>query len=479
MTVKSEKIDIAQLQKLEAQNRVLKESEVRIRAFAEALPQMAWISNRQGQLTYVNRRTYDYLQKPTDPRFGAIQLSEALHPEDLTRVLGHWTTCLDRGGDFEAEFRLRRHDGIFRWQLVRAIGVLEADGSIETWYGTNTDIHDKKLFEEELREAKDRAEDASRAKSAFLANMSHEIRTPLGAILGFTELLRDCHAPEDRAEYAEIISRNGKALTKIIDDILDLSKVEAGSVEIESIEFSVPEFVKDVADLFKEKLRAKRLDLQIDLLPGVPQHLESDPTRLRQILINLIGNAIKFSSEGSIRLRVEPVLDRTLFTHLNFYIEDTGVGMSEEQSQRLFQPFTQADSSMTRKFGGSGLGLFLSRRLAEALGGTIELVSSQIGVGSCFVVSIGARAISQSSAQNKDNAVSAAGRSVPKVVTARILLVEDPRDNQILLQRILTRAGMAIGIANDGEQGVQMARAQIRRRIDGYADADSRRLCRD
>ncbi len=310
-----------------------------------------------------------------------------------------------------------------------------------------------------LRSAKAGAERANESKSAFLANMSHEIRTPLGAILGFTELIRDSTSESERIEYSRIVSRNGHILTRLIDDILDLSKVEAGRIELERIDFNTRDLVDDVVGLLQESAKSKKIELNTVVDSATPDYMKSDPTRIRQILVNIIGNAIKFTTHGTIDLSVKVVPTENESTRLEFVVKDTGIGMTNEQASKLFEPFSQADNSTTRRFGGSGLGLALSRRLARALGGDVEIQGCAPGQGCTFVAYIEAWPAVRTNeiqkvAEEPTTALLAKGPHHKKV-----LLVEDSLDNQKLVTRILSKAGMIVDIAQNGAEGVEMAEA--------------------
>ena len=240
----------------------------------------------------------------------------------------------------------------------------------------------------DLEKAIERAEAANRSKSAFLANMSHEIRTPMTAILGYTDLLLDPNLSErDRTESIEVIHRNGGHLMEIINDILDISKIEAGHMTVERIECDPWGILADVRDLLEPRARQKELALFLEHRGPIPRRILSDPTRLRQILLNIMGNAIKFTAIGSVRTIVEFIQVADQPTKLRFDIVDTGIGLSDEEIQRLFRPFTQADETMTRQFGGTGLGLAISKRLAQLLGGDVT-VRSEPQVGSCFTFEV-------------------------------------------------------------------------------------------
>ena len=318
------------------------------------------------------------------------------------------------------------------------------------------EVTDLVFARREVEKASERAEKANSAKSQFLANMSHEIRTPLGAIMGFSNLLKDENLSHKEQEgFLSVIERNSNQLLRIIDDILDLSKVEAGMMLIEQIDFSLPEMLTDFSSLMGFKAREKGIGFSSKAMTALPKMIKTDPTRLRQILMNVVGNAIKFTDKGHVEIRV---CYRN--GELDFEIEDSGRGISPEQEQNLFQPFTQADTSITRKYGGTGLGLVLTRSLSEALGGHFILKRSALGEGSLFSVKVKVEA-----KPNVEFVTGLGFETVParSVINAgqlaglKILLVEDSPDNQALISIILSRAGAQIDIGSDGAQGVEMA----------------------
>jgi PAS domain S-box-containing protein len=314
------------------------------------------------------------------------------------------------------------------------------------------------------------AESATRAKSEFLANMSHEIRTPMTAILGFAEVLLGEPgielAPPERVEAIRTIRRNGEYLLDLINDILDLSKIEAGRFEVERIDCSIIQLLADVISLMRVRADAKQLPVSIEYVSDIPELIRTDPLRLRQILINLVGNAIKFTETGQIRLVVQLVRSpRTPLLCVD--VIDTGIGLTHEQQSRLFQPFSQADSSTTRKFGGTGLGLMISKRLAEMLGGDI-MVTSALGKGSCFRVTfetgdlagvkmIGAHRVSEGMIQT----LPAKPAAHPIKLAGRILLAEDGPDNQRLISFILKKAGADVTVVANGQLACDEALAAM------------------
>ena len=335
------------------------------------------------------------------------------------------------------------------------------------------DVHTLLLAQSRLLElanevicgAKDAAEAASVAKSQFLANMSHEIRTPLTAILGFAENLLDPKLAEpERRAYVKTISRNGEHLLDVINDILDLSKIEAGKLEIECLRVSPVEIASDVVSVMRVRADAKRLPLRLALGSPLPETVLSDPTRLRQVLLNLVGNAIKFTERGQVELAVELVQDRQQETRVLFSVRDTGIGLTAEQSSKLFEAFTQADGTTARKYGGTGLGLAISRRLARLLGGDVT-VASQPGQGSVFSFSInpgsldGVTLLKDPCAAIGPAVEPADHESFPATLTAKILLAEDSPDNQILISTFLRKLGAAVMIGGDGAQAVDLVLA--------------------
>jgi len=304
---------------------------------------------------------------------------EWIHPDDR-RLVAERHQRRQRGEDPDCvyAFRLQSRDGRPRWVEIRVVRI-EWEGQPAT-LNFLTDIEERRKAEEAMVRAKNRAEAADRAKSEFLANMSHEIRTPLNGVIAMTEMLLETDLDHQQQEFARIVQSSGEVLLTVINDILDLSKIQAGKIELEKIHFDPRGCVAEIVGMLKPRAAAKGLALREEVEAGVPRAIVGDPSRLRQVLLNLAGNAVKFTEAGSIVLRVKRRSDGN---GLRIEVEDTGIGISAEQRARLFLPFSQLDASTTRKYGGTGLGLAISKRLVELMGGEIE-VASEPGRGSCF-----------------------------------------------------------------------------------------------
>jgi PAS domain S-box-containing protein len=405
------------------------------------------------------------------------------HPDDLPKAQAALELHLEGRVDrYRCEHRMRTKDGRWKWILdTGEIVERSADGEPLRMIGVHIDIDSLKRIQAELEDARVRAEDASRAKTEFLANMSHEIRTPMTAILGFLDLLADDPAfadAEDEGERFDLlrtIRLNGEHLLAIINDVLDLSKIEAGRMTTEHIETDPARIVAEVVRLMRVRAERKGLAFEARCLTPIPRRLVSDPTRLRQILLNLVGNAIKFTERGAVavELSMAPADDGPAALVLG--VRDTGIGLTPGQLDALFEAFSQADASTTRRFGGTGLGLSISARLAGMLGGGL-IASSRAGEGSLFclrlpvptdpapaLVGPGGVVERAMRAERREPAPSPPGGS--PLAGARVLLAEDGPDNQRLMTRLLEVAGASVVLAADGRAAVGAVRD---------ADADGR-----
>lgn len=308
---------------------------------------------------------------------------------------------------------------------------------------------------QEMLRAKEEADKASRAKSDFVSRMSHELRTPLNAILGFAQLLEMDNLPEHQKTPVQQINRAGKHLLELINQVLDIAKIEAGKLEVEMLSINLPQLLNDTAAISQERIQNKGLTFNINLDAHLPQYVMGDPTRLRQVLINLIGNAIKFTDAGSITLNAIALTNQTI----RFEVIDTGIGMSEQAQARLFKAFVQADDSITRKYGGTGLGLMLCKEIVEALGGQISVVS-EVGKGSCFWFELplppaeSQTQVPQLSAAPAQETTLSAPSAFAILEGKRLLLVEDNPVNQMVASKLLQKLGTTPDIANNGQEAL-------------------------
>jgi len=319
----------------------------------------------------------------------------------------------------------------------------------------------------ELEAARREILEASQAKSAFLANVSHEVRTPMAALIGYADLLLDPHlGASDRVNHVQAIRRNSEHLLSLVNDVLDISKIEAGKVTVEKIATSPVQTIAEVESLMRVRAAEKRLTLAVSYESTVPETMQSDPTRLKQILLNLVGNAIKFTEKGSVRIVARCGPPESTDPLLTIEVVDTGIGMTGSQIQKLFTVFTQADESTTRRFGGSGLGLAISKRLAELLDGQIT-VESTPGQGSVFRLGLptgplaGVKMVDGQLREGPAYAPATPVRPVPTLPPYRVLLAEDGVDNQILIRTFLEKAGATVTVVADGQLAVEAATAAL------------------
>ncbi|HEV3299877.1 MAG TPA: PAS domain S-box protein, partial [Planctomycetaceae bacterium] len=364
----------------------LRASEERYRFLTQSIPQKIFTANANGDVDYFNQQWTEFtgLSFEQIKGWGWLQF---IHPDDVDENVRHWQHSVNTGEPFQLEHRFRRSDGVYRWHLSRALAMRDAQGRVSMWFGSNTDIDDQKRAAEALKQAKETAEAANRAKDEFLANVSHEIRTPMNAILGMTELVLDTALADDQRECLRTVKSAADNLLGIINDLLDFAKIEAGKMELNVGTFSLRSAVGSTLRALSARAHRKGLEIISNVQSDVPDALIGDAVRLRQVLLNLVGNAIKFTERGEVVVQVEAEpalgpLDRQEAT-VRFIVRDTGIGIPVDKQATIFRPFEQEDASTTRKYGGTGLGLTIAAQLVALMGGQIS-VNSSAGDGSTF-----------------------------------------------------------------------------------------------
>ncbi len=433
----------------------LKDSEERLQLALEGSNDGLWDWTVKSDALYFSPKCYEMLgYKPDELLVTAANIINLIYPDDRESVIKTLNTHLEGNTEsYEVEYRFPTKSGEWKWLLARG-KVVERDeqGNALRMVGTHTDINGKKHAEEELFLAKETALQAVRLKSQFLANMSHEIRTPMNGVLGLTEIVLKSSLTADQRKNLEMIHTSGKALLTIINDILDFSKIEAGKLELDVTPFRLRETLGETLHLFGQAAQHKQLELLYRVQPDVPDELIGDPSRLRQIINNLVGNAIKFTSAGEILLAVNLASHHSNQVKLEVTVSDTGIGLTKEQQKQIFEPFIQADGSITRRYGGTGLGLSISKSLIELMNGTIW-VHSTLNKGSQFSFTV-ELALPENPSEPVTPIELESLRNLP------VLLVDDNDTNLYILKELALSYHMRPVAVNNGQAAlVELQRA--------------------
>lgn len=427
----------------------------RLTTALEQSPVGVTMTDTSGSIQYVNQK----FMQLTGYSLGELRgqnpriLKSGITPDATYREL--WQT-ITAGDEWRGEFVNLRKDGTTFWSSATISPIRDYTGVIQHYVCVEVDITTIKAAEEAMREAQRAAEDANRAKSEFLASMSHEIRTPMNAIIGMAELLEETGLSTPQKRYVEIFKSAGESLLTLINDVLDLSKIEAGKLEIETIPFDLADLVERTVTVLGIRSREKGVELLSRVAPGTPTKLKGDPDRLRQVLTNLVGNAIKFTDDGQVLVSVEMGHEITGIENgfeLAISVADTGIGIPADKQQSIFESFTQADSSTTRRFGGTGLGLTISRRLVELMGGRIGVTSVE-GEGTTFHVALPVSRVDASEV--------APEHALARLDGLRVLVVDDNATNRLIVEEMVVGWGSVAVAAESGPEGLdKLTRAVV------------------
>ncbi|MGB3588018.1 MAG: PAS domain-containing protein, partial [Tunicatimonas sp.] len=445
-------VNITQLKQAEED---VRHSEEQFRALVEASSQMVWTTNAEGEVTEDSLSWRNYTGQ-TFQEFKAGGLLNAVHPDDRQRAQETWQQAIKTGNSLLTEYRVYHvPTQDYQWTTVRAVPLRKADDTIRGWVGMNVDITQQKRSEKNLRRAKEEAEQAAKAKGDFLALMSHEIRTPLNAILGIANLLLDKNPQPQQLENLQTLKFSADNLRMLINDILDFSKIEAGKVSVEETDLNLPALLHSLEKAYEPIAQEKGNTLKFNLDERIPTAVRTDSLKLSQILNNLISNAVKFTQNGTITLNVSLQRKKRDKYLVTFSVEDTGIGISADKLDIIFDNFSQADISTVRQYGGTGLGLSITKLLLELMDSRIALESEE-GKGSCFFFTLPLEEGATDTAAVQ-SLVSLTGDST-QLAQVRMLLVEDAPVNRMMLIQLLQEWwNLTPDIAENGKQAVEIA----------------------
>jgi PAS domain S-box-containing protein len=452
-------------------------SEQRYATLAAAAPVGIYRTNLQGECLYVNERWCKLAGLTLEEAMGTGWV-RALYPADRPKIAQAWLEFVQSGGRFSLEYRFQRRDGGVSWVFGQAVEEFNEDHSVKGYVGTITDITERKRLEqdllqsnaeleqriaartEDLQQAMEAARTANQAKSRFLANMSHELRTPLNAILGFSQLLTHSNnLTSQQIEEVNIINASGMHLLELMTTVLSMAKIEANHISLQAVEVNLPVLIKNLEQVFHIMAESKHLTLTTQIAPHVPRLVKTDQVKLRQVLINLISNAIKFTQQGSVVLRVRRVdgpvcqsAEPASWLNLQFEVEDTGLGIAPAERDKVFAPFEQTQSGRDSQ-AGTGLGLAISREFARLMGGELDFVSA-VGQGSTFFLTLPVEPVELP--QNPDHLPARVVGLAADQPAYRLLVVEDKPDNRRFLVRLLSSVGFEVQAVENGQAAIDL-----------------------
>lgn len=406
-------------------------------------------------ITHVNDRFLQMMGYPPNVLIG-LKYMDAFCDNSSREIMIRQNEKRKTGAIGTYEVKLKNKDGESIWILINGAPLFDRNYNVVGSIGAHLDITQRKKMEQDLIDAKENAEDVARIRTQFLANMSHEVRTPMNGIIGLTKLLLNTELNEKQREYLNAIDISSNTLLVLVNDILDISKIEAGKMNFESKDFKLKDLVSSVVDVFESKAAEKKLDLESYIDRDIPEVIVGDMIRLNQVLYNLINNAIKFTEKGKVIVQVDLVDQSETGVLISFSVIDSGIGISEENQEKIFDDFIQAKGDTTRIYGGTGLGLSIVKKIAELQGGEISLKSKE-GEGSVFTVKLKFQVSAIESAELADNCKDCDGMSDFK--NMRILLAEDNSINQLLTNDLLSEKGAIVNIVPDGKKAVEAVKA--------------------
>ncbi|NGZ83943.1 response regulator [Duganella aceris] len=435
-------------------------SESRWRSLTEGLPQMVWTATPELRIDFLSHHWAEFSGLPIELLMQQGDWSKVIHRDDIEQVRAAWQRAIAGADQFRCDCRLRRRDGAWRVFDNHALPQKDDNGVILGWVGSSTDSTESRAAHEALTRAKEEAVQAGRAKSDFVANMSHEIRSPMNAVLGMLQLLQQTQMTERQQDYAAKAHSAASALLGLLNDILDFSKVEAGKLGLDPHPFRLDKVWRDLAVILSANVGDKNIEVLFRIDPALPALVVGDALRLQQILLNLAGNAIKFTERGEVVLSADVLAQTATTLSVAFAIRDTGIGISDEQCLRIFDGFSQAEASTARRYGGTGLGLAISQRLVRLMGGTLH-VNSKLGMGSVFdfVVEFGIGEVQPVSAHQAAADALPPGHELLRGL--KCLVVDDNPTARTVLSEMAGSFGWQVDVAEGGHEALAAVSMQL------------------